>query len=86
LGFQRSSSKEGTVYRVICRTGETAPGRTTVTLERGASIVVIKEVPAEVCNHCGEYYLDSAIAARVETLAGDAIENHAEVGILRFAA
>jgi YgiT-type zinc finger domain-containing protein len=71
---------------VICKTGETAPGRATVTLERGGAIVVIKDVPAEVCRHCGEYYLDATISARVQTLADDAIKNHAEVGILRFAA
>jgi YgiT-type zinc finger domain-containing protein len=71
---------------VICKTGETAAGKATVTLERGGAILVIKDVPAEVCPHCGEYYLDPAIAARVQTLGEDAIKHHAEVGILRFAA
>ena len=71
---------------VICKTGETAPGRATVTLERNGAIVVVKDVPAEVCQHCGEFYLDPAISARVQTLADDAIKHHAEVGILRFAA
>ncbi len=34
---------------VICRYGETAPGKVTVTLEQDGATVVIKEVPARVC-------------------------------------
>ncbi len=44
---------------VICKTGATHHGHVTVTLERNGSIIAIKEVPAMVCNNCGEYYLDT---------------------------
>lgn len=71
---------------VICRNGETAPGSVTVTLERGETIVVLKEVPAEVCSQCGEYYLDEATTARVTELARGAVEHRAEVEVLRYAA
>ena len=33
---------------VLCKHGETQPGKVTVTLERGQSIVITREVPAEV--------------------------------------
>lgn len=36
---------------VICKHGETKSGLVTVTLERDESIVVIKKVPASVCNN-----------------------------------
>lgn len=42
---------------VICKHGETKPGLVTVTLEKDEGIVVIKKVPAEVCDNGGEYYL-----------------------------
>ena len=42
---------------VICKYGETAPGKVTVTLEDEAATVVIKEVPARVCQTCGEEYV-----------------------------
>lgn len=45
---------------VICKHGEMQPGTTTMTLERDATIVVFKNVPAEVCDTCGEAYLDAA--------------------------
>ena len=39
---------------VICIRGETRPGQATVTLQRGDCTIIIKEVPAEVCQNCGE--------------------------------
>jgi hypothetical protein len=43
-------------------------------------------VPAEVCRDCGEYYLDDEVARRVYGQAEDAVNRHAEVEILRYAA
>ncbi|MHB0929213.1 MAG: type II toxin-antitoxin system MqsA family antitoxin [Candidatus Nanopelagicales bacterium] len=71
---------------VICRTGEMVPGSVTVTLERGESVVVIKDVPAQVCADCGEYYLEEAVAERIHSLGEDAVARHAEVEVLRYAA
>lgn len=68
---------------VICKNGETSPGFVTVTLERNGSVVVIKEVPADVCNNCGHYYLDDAIATQLMEQANSAIERGAEVEIIR---
>jgi len=42
---------------LICKTGTTQQGTTTVTLERDTTVIVIKDVPAQVCDNCGEYYL-----------------------------
>ena len=71
---------------VICKMGETSPGTTSVTLQRGATTVVIKDVPAEICDNCGEYYLSEEISERVLALAATAVKNKAEIEILRFAA
>lgn len=50
---------------VICKTGHTHPGTATVTLQRDNSVVVIRDVPAEICEDCGEYYLTEPVARRV---------------------
>ena len=71
---------------LICKHGETSPGRTTVTLQRGEATIIIKGVPAEICADCGEYYLADEIAEQVLALAEQAVEHGAEVEILRFAA
>ena len=70
----------------ICRQGDTSPGFVTVHLQRDETTVIIKQVPAEVCENCGEYYLAQAIANQLLMRAEEAAEKGAEVEILRFAA
>lgn len=62
------------------------PGVVTVTLQRGETTVVIKQVPAEVCENCGEYYLSDEVSGRVLAKAEAAVRSGAEVEILKFAA
>jgi YgiT-type zinc finger domain-containing protein len=71
---------------VICRQGDTAPGKVTVTLQRGDSTIVFKDVPAEVCRNCGEFYLSEAVTAKLLGRAEEAVKSGAEVEILRYAA
>ncbi|MEK6770154.1 MAG: type II toxin-antitoxin system MqsA family antitoxin [Pseudomonadota bacterium] len=71
---------------VICRHGETAPGLVTVTLQREGTVVIMRDVPANVCRNCGEYYLDESVAAKVYSEADAAAARRAEVEILRYAA
>ncbi len=71
---------------VICKQGETAAGKVTVTLERESTMVIIKQVPAQVCKDCGEYYLAEGETRRVMEIANKAAQNKAEVEILRYAA
>jgi YgiT-type zinc finger domain-containing protein len=67
----------------ICKTGETRPGKTTVTLQRGEGVVVMRDVPAEICKGCGEYYLDEATAHRVysEVEQGSTGEHQWTIGL-----
>jgi len=71
---------------VICKRGTTKAGLVTVTLERGDCLVILKQVPADVCENCGEYYLSEAITEKVLNKAEDAVKKGAEVEIIRYAA
>lgn len=71
---------------LICKQGDTRPGEVTVTLQRGETVVVLKGVPAQVCENCGEYYLAEEVAARLLAQAEAAVANGAEVEIVRYAA
>lgn len=71
---------------VICKTGQTHPGTTTVTLQRDESVVVIRDVPAEICEDCGEYYLSEPVAQRVYADADASAQRHVDVEIQRYAA
>jgi len=70
----------------ICRHGQTRPGCATVTLQRDDAIVVLKCVPADVCENCGEYYLSDETASLVMQRAEAAVLSGVEVTVQRFAA
>jgi len=38
---------------VVCKMGQISAGTAIVTLQRGETTVVIKNVPADVCDNCG---------------------------------
>ena len=69
---------------VICKNGETAEGKATVTLERGGSIIVIKGVAASICNNCGEYYLDTKTTHEVLHKANEAYKKGAEIEVINM--
>jgi YgiT-type zinc finger domain-containing protein len=71
---------------VICKQGKTGPGLAIMTLQRGESTIIFKQVPAEVFSNCGEHYFSQDIAERLLSRAEEAVKNGAEVEILRFAA
>lgn len=71
---------------VICKTGQISGGTATITLQRGETTVVIKSVPADVCDNCGEYYLSEEMTERVMELGESAVKKGVEVEVLRWAA
>ncbi len=71
---------------VVCRHGETRPGTATVTLERDGATVVVKGVPARVCENCGEEYVEEEAASRLLALAEDAANSGVRVEVLEYAA
>lgn len=71
---------------VLCKQGETRHGKTTVTLQRDETTVILKGVPADVCANCGEYYLSDEVTSIVLNRAEQAARNGAEVEILRYVA
>jgi YgiT-type zinc finger domain-containing protein len=70
----------------ICKHGQTQLGHATVALTRGSTTIVLREVPAEVCANCGEYYLSAEVTAVVLERAERAVQQGAEVEIVRYAA
>jgi YgiT-type zinc finger domain-containing protein len=56
----------------LCRTGETKPGTTTETYEIGGAVIVVRGVPAEVCQQCGEAYTDEDTTRQLEKIVAKA--------------
>lgn len=70
----------------ICRNGEMLEGTITVLLERGKSTLVFKNVPAQVCENCGEEYLASETNRDLLQKAKEAVARGVDFEMLRYAA
>ena len=71
---------------VICRSGETRPGKATVTLERDGMTLVIKGVPAHACANCGEEYVDEETTAYLLKTAEEAARAGVQVDVRQYVA
>jgi YgiT-type zinc finger domain-containing protein len=69
---------------VVCKSGETRQGTTTVTFEREGLTLVVKEVPAEICLNCGEDYVDESVAHEIMMLAENMEKSGTQVDIRRY--
>jgi YgiT-type zinc finger domain-containing protein len=69
---------------VICKNGKTEPGLVTYTLEREGVIIVFKNVPALVCQNCGDYYLTEETTKLLLEKATKTVEKGVEFEIINF--
>ncbi len=69
---------------VICKSGETRPGKTAITLERGKMTLVFKGVPAEVCQNCGEAYVSAELSRQLFESAESALRSGVQVDVREF--
>ncbi len=46
--------------------GELRPGTTTLEIWRGEELIIIRDVPADVCEQCGEAYISASISEKLD--------------------
>jgi YgiT-type zinc finger domain-containing protein len=56
---------------IVCHQGETRSGTTTVTFSCDGFTLVVQNVPADVCENCGEAYVEASNAEGLLDLARD---------------
>ena len=71
---------------LICKNGETTAGTTTVTLERDGTVLVIRAVPAQVCQNCGEAYVNEAVTDSLVKVAEQAVRSGIQVDVREYVA
>ena len=60
-------------------------GKTTLTFDKGPhETIVIKEIPAMICNQCGDAYIDMDTSKRVEELVLKAENDGIKMGFLAY--
>ncbi|MDX8128322.1 type II toxin-antitoxin system MqsA family antitoxin [Methylomonas sp. OY6] len=70
----------------ICKHGDTASGTASLTLERGSATLVFKNVPALICNNCGEEYFSDDITRSILNQAESAINAGVEIDVRQYRA
>jgi YgiT-type zinc finger domain-containing protein len=68
----------------ICNQAETAPGKTSVVLERGHVRLTIQNVPARVCPSCGEAYAEAGVAEHLLQQADAMAKAGAKVDVMDY--
>ena len=62
--------------------GDRVPGRTTFSADLGTGVVIVRNVPATVCDQCGAEWIDDATAADLEGMTDDARRRGAQVEVM----
>ncbi len=62
--------------------GRKQPGVTTYSVELGFGVVVVRNVPAEICSQCGEEWIADDVARQLEDIVNEAREKRRQVEIL----
>lgn len=68
----------------VCKHGETRPGTASITLERQGMIIVIQNVPGEICEICGEAYHSEHVTSLVLKQAEQAYRDGIGVAVAPF--
>jgi YgiT-type zinc finger domain-containing protein len=69
---------------VICKHGHTRPGTASMTLERDGATILIREVPGEICDTCGEVYHSQEVTALVLEQAEQAYRNGVTIEVSNY--
>lgn len=70
----------------ICKHGDTVSSTASLTLERGSATLVFKNVPAQICNNCGEEYFSDDITRSILNQAEAAINAGVEIDVRQYRA
>jgi len=69
---------------VICKNGSTIEGLVTFVLEKKGVIVIFKNVPALVCENCGDFYLTKETTNFLLERAAKTLEKGVEFEIINL--
>ncbi len=69
---------------IVCKNGTTTKGKVTVSVDKNDMVVVIRDVPAQVCTNCGEEYIDARTMKDLEKLVQSAKDAGMNIAIQHF--
>ena len=69
---------------VICKMGTTYKGKTTYTIDKQKSLLVFRDVEADVCDNCGEAYFSLETIKKLQQLVSEALKKGAEFEVVKM--
>ena len=80
--------KQGKMNNKRCPlcSGDMADGTTAIPFFIDEKIVVIKDVPAEICADCGEAYMKSSVVGEIETILDRLNDLNSEMSVIHYRA
>lgn len=71
---------------VICKTGHTEPSMSSTVFDQDGRVIVVRDVPAQVCQQCGETYFSKEVTAQIYEQVMQVMEGDTEVEIIHLKA
>jgi len=68
---------------VVCK-GELIKKEINHIVDLDGHIIIVKNVPAEVCRQCGESFFENQVAVRLEKIIDEIKNNKAEITIVNY--
>lgn len=68
----------------VCHGGQKQPGTTTFTVDLGFGVIVVREVPAQVCDLCGTDWIEDPVAEKLEQIVAQARRKHPVVEVANW--
>ncbi len=74
-----------TMECVLCK-GMLSRGMVNYPVDLGDKFILIREVPADICNQCGEYYLDDEVYKKIEEIINHvkSVNFGIEIEVIKF--
>ena len=69
---------------VICKNGTTTEGFVNIPIVRKDKIIFIKNVPAQICDNCGEYYMNTDVAKEIYNKANERMNQGVEMEVTQY--
>ena len=68
---------------IVCK-GELTKKEINHIVDLDGHIIIVKNVPAEVCKQCGESFFENEVALRLEKIVDEIRNNKAEITIVNY--
>ena len=64
--------------------GSIEEGRTIFSVELTVGVLIVRNVPAHICNQCGEKFISDDVMKVLEKIAMDARKRHTQIEVVEF--